>query len=145
MQDWIFFVPVGLMWFIIYWIVGGVIFSIAALFRIAKIRKAQFSCLFTLASIGCAFGATYTALIIGEKEIHVCLGEAQDIFGQFASVIACGVFPLMIMGAIWFAGLLFIGSILLYLSRAQNQSWVDEKLEEVIPEPISQISEFHIH
>ncbi|MFH1610980.1 MAG: hypothetical protein ABIA83_00025 [Patescibacteria group bacterium] len=145
MSDWIFYIPVGFVWFIIFWIVGGVIFSIAALFKIAKLRKAQFSCLFTITCVGCAYGATHSAFLIGNSQVGACLNQAQDIFGKFASVIACGIFPITAMGIIWFIALMLVGAVLLYISRAKNQSWVDKKLDETIPEPISQISEFHIH
>ncbi len=138
-------IPVGVVWFILYWIIGGIIFSIAALFRVAKLRKAQFSCLFTFASIGCAYGATYTGQLFGQNQIAVCLSEARDVFEQLASVVACGMFSVVSMGAIWFIGLLIISSILLYLSRAKNQSWVDERLDDQAPEPIAQINEFHVH
>lgn len=145
MHGWLLFIPVGIVWFVLYWIIGGIIFSIAALFRVAKLRKAQFSCLFTLASLGCAYGATYTGFLFGQKEINVCLSQARDIFEQLASVFACGILPMVFMGSAWFLGLLLLGSILLFISRAKNQSWVDEKLDESCPEPIGQIKEFHVH
>lgn len=145
MADWILLIPVAFVWFVLYWILGGIIFSIAALFRVAKLRKAQFSCLFTLASMGCAYGATHTAYLLGQREITTCLVQAQDLFEELASVIACGIFSIVLMGALWFIGLLAIGSVLLFLSRAKNQSWVDEKYEEKQPEPIGQINEFHVH
>lgn len=144
-MEWMLLIPVGVVWFILYWIVGGIIFSIAALFKVAKLRKAQFSCLFTLASIGCAYGATHTAYIFGRREIESCLLQANDIFEQLASVMACGMLSIVAMGAVWFVGLLALGSILLFLSRARNQSWVDEKLDESTPEAIGQVNEFHVH
>ncbi len=145
MADWILLIPIGIVWFILYWIIGGVIFSIAALFRVAKLRKAQFSCLFTFAAIGCAYGATHTAYLFGKREIVMCLMEARDVFEQLASVMACGMFSIVLMGAVWFVGLLALGSILLFLSRAKNQSWVDEKLDDKQSETIQEVSEFHVH
>jgi hypothetical protein len=145
MQNIVLYIPVGITWFIVFWIVGGVIFSILALFRVAKLRKAQFSCLFTISCALCATGATYSASLLGNDQIQNCTNTARDIFAQFASVIACGIFPITIMGIAWFIGLMFVGIILLFISRSKNQSWVDKKLDTTIVETVSCVSEIHIH
>jgi len=122
--------PLAVFWFLIFWLVGGVLFSIIALFRSSKIKKTQFSCLFTLLCAGCAYGAAHTGMMMGAEEINVCLEKAVGWTESFSAIIACGVFAMMISGLAWFILLFVGGSLLLLLSRSKNQSWIDGKVEE---------------
>lgn len=121
-----YFLPLSVFWFFIFWLVGGVLFAIIALFRTTKLKKAQFSCVFTLWCLFCAIGAAHTGLLMGNDEIEICLQKAQGFVESFSAVIACGVYSMMITGAAWFILLFAGGLLLLLLSRAKNQSWVHE-------------------
>jgi hypothetical protein len=116
---------IALFWFILYWILGGVIFAVISIMSVAKIKRAQFSCLFTLLSMGAAFGAAYFGTSHAEDRIFACLAEEQDVFGQLASVIGCGILEQVVSGAFWFIVLIGIGIMAFIFSRATNQSWVD--------------------
>ncbi len=116
--------------FLFYWIIGGALLATVSFIRNAKIRKARFGCLYTIAAALSAFGAVYSASILGEHEIGTCLAGSTDFFQGLASLLACGMLPIIVMVLSWFAGLGLIGLFLIYISRSHNQSWMDRKYEE---------------
>ena len=112
-------------WFPIYWIIGSVVFATITIIQVVKLRKARFSCLFTILSAATAFAAAYAGLYYGQSQISVCLADAPDFFGALASVFACGVYSVFAAAGIGFVALILLGFIIYYISRAKNQSWVD--------------------
>lgn len=118
---------ISLFWFVLYWVIGGVLFGAIAIIHVIKLRRARFSCLFTMTSALCAFAAAYTGTFYAQDAVYTCLEESEDFFGDLASVIACGVLQQMAAGIIWFLILFGIGLLLFILSRAHNQSWIDSE------------------
>lgn len=115
----------ALTWFVIFWLVGGVFFAIISVMRTAKLRKAHFSCLFTLSTLLAACGAAYGGLYLGQGQIETCMVEAQDYFDALAAVYGCGVLELFAAAGLAFLALVFVGFILLFICRPKNDSWVD--------------------
>lgn len=105
-------------------------FAAFSFIRNNKFHKARFGCLYTLLSVLCAIGATYSTSVIGRDEIQSCLNDSTDIFGDLASFVGCGILSLSLMIVAWFGVLIIFGGISLFLSRAKNQSWMDEEFEE---------------
>ncbi len=128
-------VELSIILFLVYWLVGGVFFAIIALFRASKIRKAQFSCLFTLTSLACAVAASIAGTQLGGRAIHQCLRQADGYFSSLAAVISCGVLPLTFSALIGMLVLIIAGLFFLLISRSRNQSWVDERNPEDSPLP----------
>lgn len=120
-----YIVIIGLFWFILYWVFGGVLFAAIAITRTIKLRRARFSCIFTLLSLVCGFGAAYSGTFYAQNNINVCLAEAGDPFDALASVIGCGILEQVAAGAAWFGILIAVGLVFFILSRATNQSWMD--------------------
>jgi hypothetical protein len=120
-----FTIIIAIFWFILYWVLGGVAFSILAMVRLAKMRKTRFSCLFTLTAAACALGASRTGLLLARNNVRTCLEGVDDRFERLASVIACGILEEVAAGIIWFLLLLLIGTVIMVLARADNQSWID--------------------
>ncbi len=112
-------------WFPIYWIFGGVFFATVTFLKVIKLRKVRFSCLFTLSSLATAFAASYLGMRIGAGEINVCLESASGFLDRISAIIGCGILSLFLSGAIGFIVLIGIGLIILVISRAANQSWID--------------------
>jgi len=121
--------------FFLYWLVGGVLFAIIALLRPSKIRKAQFSCLFTLACGGSAVGAAFVGTSIAQRPIARCLERTDGYFDSLAAVISCGVLPLTLAAIVGFIVLILVGLLLMLLSLSKNQSWIDERGPEERPMP----------
>ncbi|MBU0614230.1 hypothetical protein KJ766_03035 [Patescibacteria group bacterium] len=116
---------IAAVWFPVFWIIGGTLFAITAAMQSVKVKKAMFSLLFTFASIVFAVGAAGSGYVFGREKIDVCLTSANDFFASLAAVVGCGVLEFFLAALFWLAGLLIVGFILLYLCRAENQSWMD--------------------
>ncbi|MBT4857211.1 hypothetical protein HON52_03420 [Candidatus Uhrbacteria bacterium] len=128
-------IELSIILFFLYWLAGGVFFAIITLFRSSKVRKAQFSCLFTLASVAVAVTAVIFGTNLGGRAIGQCLRESDGYFSSLAAVISCGVLPITFSALIGFAVLIILGAFLLFISRSRNQSWVDERAPDASPLP----------
>lgn len=115
-------------WFPVYWFVGGVFFAVMALFRMTKMRKARFSCLFTITSIITAIGASYGGIRLGEGQVEACAEPNLNFLDMLSSVIGCGILELSIAGLIGFGALIMIGLFLMLITKASNQSWIDSNM-----------------
>ncbi|MFH1766877.1 MAG: hypothetical protein ABH826_02165 [Patescibacteria group bacterium] len=118
-------IVIAAFWFPIYWVFGGVFFATIAFLKVIKLRKVRFSCLFTLSSLAAAYGASYLGMRLGEGEIDSCLSSASGFLDRISAIIGCGILSLFLAGGIGFIVLLGLGMIILYISRAANQSWID--------------------
>lgn len=119
---------IGAFWFPVYWVFGGVLFAIISLFRMTKMRKAQFSCLFSLSSIFIAFGAGYGGVKLGEGQVQACIEPNITFFDTLSAVIGCGVLEIFAAGAIGFGALILVGLFLMIITKARNQSWMDSDM-----------------
>lgn len=108
-------------WFIIYWIMGGVFFAIVVASRFIRLKKARFSCLFTLASAGLAYGAATTGLLLAQSRIRSC-GRPTDQVGEaILSLFHCAPNAILSTGLLWFILLVLVGSVAILISRAEKK------------------------
>ncbi|MEK7665296.1 MAG: hypothetical protein AAB337_00230 [Patescibacteria group bacterium] len=125
-----FFVPLLIVWFLMYWILGGVFFSIFALIRVHRIRRARFGCLFTFAAAGLAVIAAWGGTTIARGSLLAC--EMQPTNSVIIAVeewiqeFACGIIPLTLSFVIGFTLLLLLGFIFLSLSRGTEKAWIED-------------------
>lgn len=135
----IFFATLAVVWFLFYWIIGGVFFACVALLKLMRLRKARFSCLFSLAAALCAVGATWISAFWLEQSAAGCFdGRGEEFSFQntrdhllFAN-ISCGWFQFLCSAAAGFSLLILIGFALLRLSSWKDRSWLTtfaERLE----------------
>ena len=114
----------SILWFLVYWIFGGVVFSIISLIRPGKMKRVRFSCLYTLLSIGTGYGAAY----LGVR-------WASDATGGVPSVSSVSE-AVLVLGGLGFVGILlglmcgflvsFLGGwIIMAISRSREPSWFD--------------------
>ncbi|OGL61698.1 hypothetical protein A3C09_03470 [Candidatus Uhrbacteria bacterium RIFCSPHIGHO2_02_FULL_47_44] len=114
----------SILWFFVYWILGGVFFAVMAILRLGRVRKVRFSCLFTIFAAACAFGAAYFGVQSAESAIRSCVVEATSNVQQKVAVIGCGFGG--IMGA-FFVGALaltLIGFIIMAISKSKAKPWI---------------------
>lgn len=116
---------IALFWFVLYWVLGGVIFASIAIINVVKLRRARFSTIFTLLSLLSAFCAAYSGAFYAREAVDECLASSADPFSDLAAIVGCGVLEQMAAGAIWFVILMGVGLVFFILSRATNQSWID--------------------
>ena len=117
----------SLSWFILYWIFGGVVFSLIAAARSMHMKKARFSCLFTLGAVAAAFGAAYSGIILARPrglrcpDALISRGTLQGAeHFSIQSILMCDFGAVLVGGAMFFLLLLAIGTISLVLSRTEK-------------------------
>jgi len=118
-----------ILWFIVYWIFGGVLFSLISFLKPGKLKRARFSCLYTLVSAV----SGYLAASIGINLAQKATGEVPQAT-SFAEAI-------MVVGGLGFVGILlgliagfmitFTGGyIAMAISRSKEKSWYDRAEQE---------------
>ncbi len=99
------------LWFLVYWILGGVFFAVLSATRFMNPHKAMFSCLFTFGSIVAAYGATITGLSLAGKDCsYQSLGE----------VLSCNYIAIFSTGGLFLVVLLTLGMVALLVSRVEK-------------------------
>jgi hypothetical protein len=129
----IFTTFLSVLWFLFYWIFGGVFFTVIAVIKLGRIKKVRFSCLYTILSALVGYGAAKLGVLWAEDSINQCLAYANGASEQFAAIFACGIvgiFTAMLIGA---CALIVIGFLLMKISRSKEPRWFDrvETDEEV--------------
>ena len=138
-----FVIFLAIIWFLFYWVFGGVFFAVVAILRLGRVRKVRFSCLFTLISIAMATGASYIGVHSAEQSIRVCTLDATSKAKTIIAVIGCGFGAIMGSFLIGLVLLILCGYILMSLSKSKTKPWFllhqteqgeteDETLETVI-------------
>lgn len=115
---------VALIWFLVYWILGGVFFAVMAVLRLGAVRKVRFSCLFSILALGCASGAAWGGLTMADAAVTECLIAAETKAEAITAIFGCGfvgIFSAFFVGLIVLIG---IGSLLLVLSTAKTRPWI---------------------
>jgi hypothetical protein len=114
----------SLLWFVLFWTIGGVIFAVIGLVRFLRLNKNRFSCLFTILSAGTAFGAAWMGLLATHTpEPSACLASAPtaDITQFLPSLFTCASEEVLSAAGLWFLFLLGAGIFLLFISRAPER------------------------
>ncbi len=120
-----FLLVLTLLWFVLFWIVGGVLFAIVGLVRFLRLNKNRFSCLFTIMSLVTAFGASWMGLLAAQAgDTTGCLSHTNDLSGLAAfipSLYTCSLQAVLSAAILWFLFLLAAGIVLLFISRAPDR------------------------
>lgn len=119
----------GILWFLVFWIFGGVFFAVLTLIRLGRIRKVRFSCLFTCWALLCAAAAAYYGVHVAEQPITQCLEEAVTRSETVSAVFVCGFWGIFGVGAGAFAALLSGGLGIFFVSRSGSKEWVHVETE----------------
>ncbi len=128
-----FLITLTILWFLVYWIFGGVVFSIISLLRPGKMKRVRFSCLYTILSLAVAYGAArvgiyWASRATGRVPEASSVSEAIAVLGGLGFV---GVLLGLIAGLI----VLFIGGwVVMLISRSRDRSWYDRG-DQVRQEP----------
>lgn len=120
----------SIVWFLVYWILGGVFFAVVAILQLGRVRKVRFSCLFTLWALAVAVAAAFKGLEYSEREITACLGTVSSKAETVTAVFGCGatgVFGAFLLGAL----ALTVGGLLIFaISRSKTKPWIILEQEE---------------
>jgi len=119
-----FLVTLAVIWFFLYWIIGGIFFACVALLRLIRIRKARFSCLFSLSAALCALAAAWGSTVWLERAAVMCPKNSSRGAEAIGEIFACGFLQLAVSALAGLAVLILIGFGLLKLSSWKDRSWL---------------------
>jgi len=122
-----YLVLLTLLWFLFYWIVGGALFSLVAVFRVGRLKKAQFSCLFSLGTLMIAVGAALFGLRWGSISSYECIQTSLSNIEGFVGFFGCSVVALMMSFIAGAVVVLLWGTLSLLLSPARLGAHRDPK------------------
>lgn len=120
-----FFVLLAVTWSLLYWVLGGVIFSIIALLKVGRIRRARFGCFFSSAAVGAGVLAAWAGLKLSAPAIAACDAVAVDRFSRWVEQFACGIIGIVGSFLGGFVLLLLVGAGLMLLSKSTTKSWIE--------------------
>lgn len=128
----LFTVILGFLWFLAYWILGGVFFSLVALLRLGRVRKVRFSCLFSILAFFTGATTAFYGVRFGQGSIQQCLVDAETKAEVITAIFGCGfagIFGVFLIGA---AVLVLGGFFLMSISKSQTKPWIilDEEEED---------------
>ncbi len=119
-----FITTLSILWFLVYWILGGVFFAVVTVVRLGRIRKVRFSCLFSILSLVLGIGAAYLGMEHSKEAVNACLAQATTKAETVAAIFGCGfvgIFGTFLLGAL----VLTIGGfIIMTLSRSKTKPWI---------------------
>lgn len=115
----------SILWFVAYWLLGGIFFALVTLLNMGRVRKARFGCLFTIIAVICGVGAAWSGVERAEVVMRPCLNKAQTGTETLSALFGCGFAGVMGMFTIWAAALILCGFLLFYLSKPQTEPWID--------------------
>ena len=119
-----FITTLSILWFLVYWILGGVFFAIITVIRLGRIRKVRFSCLFSILSLFLGVSAAYLGMKYSQGAIQICLIDATTKAETVSAIFGCGfagIFGTFLLGAF----VLTIGGfIIMVLSKSKTKPWI---------------------
>ena len=116
-----------LLWFVLYWLLAGVLFAIVGLVRFMRINTARFSCLFTVFSFASAYGAAWTGYVAASRQSPRCLADIQATYEAIPGLFRCAPTIMISNGVLWFIVLLALGIGLMFVSRLPDRPRVSPK------------------
>lgn len=122
LQSFVLFLSI--LWFFVYWVLGGVFFAVMAILRLGRVRKVRFSCLFTILAGICAVGSSYFGVHYATSAIRSCTMNATSGAQAKIAIIGCGFSG--IMGA-FLAGTVVLtlgGFFIMSISRSKAKPWI---------------------
>ncbi|NQV90377.1 hypothetical protein HQ487_03125 [Candidatus Uhrbacteria bacterium] len=132
-----FLILLSILWFLVYWVLGGVFFAIVTVMKLGRLRKVRFSCLFSLLSLALGIGTAYIGMRQSELAVTKCVAQANGNVEMVTAVFGCGfagIFGTFLLGAV----LLTIGGFLIMaISKSKTKPWIildHEYQEEAVSE-----------
>lgn len=103
---------------------------VIAVIKLGRIKKLQFSCLYTLISALAGYGAAWTGVYLAGDAITQCLASANGIQERFVAIFACGIVGIFSSMLLWAAVLVIGGFAMMRLSKTNEPMWFERPIEE---------------
>lgn len=107
-------------WFIVYWVIGGVIFALISLTQVMRIRNGRFGCLFTILSAGFAYGAAWMGLAAAKTASPTCFARLTQWDAILQAFVRCGGKSIGSAALLWGGLLLACGLVIMVISRTSS-------------------------
>lgn len=111
-----YLVLLAVLWFLFYWIFGGAFFAFISVFRLGRLRKARFSCLFTFVAGASAVVAAWSGARWAQSSAQVCLQESLSNLEGFVGFFSCSIIALTLSFLGGAVVVIVLGAIVLRLS-----------------------------
>lgn len=115
-------VILALLWFVIYWLLGGVIFAVVALSRLIHLKKAQFSCIFVILSGLAAYGAAWMSVMSATRNSRACFTKIDAVYDAIPAMFGCATQETIFSGLLWFIILMTLGIGLMFVSQSADHA-----------------------
>ena len=120
-----------ILWSLLYWLFGGIFFSIIAAFNIRRIHKVQFTCLFSISSIIAGAFAGWAGLQIAASDLRTCTNGYEQIHRIWIEQFACGILGIVVAGIIGFVLMMIAGYAVFKFSRNKGGLWIERSEEDI--------------
>jgi len=114
----------SVVWFLVYWIFGGVLFALLAILRLGNIRKVRFSCLFSLLAAGVGTASAWYGIRYSEQSIAECLASAENRAQVITSIFGCGFIGVVGAFGIGILAIILGGFVIMSISKANSKPWI---------------------
>lgn len=101
--------------FLLFWILGGVVYAIASFTFVRKMRATLFSSLFTVACGVIALGSAALGLALAKPSVEVCDLSTTSSVDALVDSVACGMTAYTLAGVGGLIVTLIVGGVLLKL------------------------------
>ncbi len=128
----------ALLWFLAYWVFGGVAMALFALLRSGRVRRVRFGCLFSLWALAVGVGAAYMGVQSSQGAVTACLEEAGNRAEVISAIFGCGFVGIMGGFGLGFAAV-FLGGLLIMALSARRMPRMSEPSSPVAPPVESEI------
>lgn len=130
--EWSYLLLLGGLWFLFYWIFGGAFFALISVFRLGRLKKLRFSCLFSLFSLAAAFGGAWAGMRLAQSSATECLALAQTNVEGFVGFFGCSLVALTVSFLGGAAAVILLGLFSLRLSSSKLVLPVREQKERPV-------------
>ncbi|GEM_PF-1923124 len=125
----------ALVWFLVYWVVGGVALALLAVLRFGRLRKVRFSCLLTLLALVTGVGAAYGGVRFSEEAVVACVDQVENKAQAVSAIFGCGFVGIMGGFTLGLGAVLVGGFFLLLLCRRPIPRLGDEDASAPVAPP----------
>lgn len=118
-------IVLSIVWTFIYWILGGVFFSIVALLRMGRVRRVWFGCLFSFFALGLGVLAAWVGGRLAASNLDSCFAfVGTGRFQQWLHQFSCGIVDYVGAALVGFLLLIVLGALLMVVTTSSEKAWI---------------------
>jgi len=115
----------SIVFFLVYWILGGAFFVVIGLIRSARTKKVRFSCLFTIVCAATAYGAARLGIFWSEDAVSDGLNRTSTISETIIGVFSLSFASMFLALIAGFAAMVVVSYFMMALSKSHDPAWYE--------------------